>query len=411
MKTPTQILSSQVNAGLTSSAGIRKLFEQGIALKHRYGAEHVYDFSLGNPYFAPPQFVQHALQELIANPSDDMHLYMPNAGHLSTRQAVASHLATRDNLPVEAKHIVMSIGAAGGLNVALKTIINPDDEVVIIAPYFIEYLNFIKNYQGIAKISKSNDDFNLNLDALEQAITPRTKALLLNSPNNPTGAVYDDLTLRKVGELLRRKQQEFGTTIFLIADDIYQHIVYDGAIVTPVSKFYDNSLIITSFSKDLALAGERIGYIYVSPACVDNQRIVEGLVFATRALGYVNAPSLFQLLIAKVIGLPIDIKLLATNRTNLAQILTQAGVDVRLPHGAFYFFLPVPTNSAVAKNNDAEFCRFLQEEFRILAVPGSLFGCSGYFRLSYSVPTAVISRSEDVWCKAIQAWHAQGCAT
>ena len=393
-------LSNHVSAGIASSAGIRTLFEQGIVLKKQYGIENVHDFSLGNPYFLPPKFVQHALKELITNPPVNMHLYMPNAGHLSTRQAIAKHLSQRDNLPVEAKHVVMSVGAAGGLNVVLKTILNPNDEVIVISPYFIEYLQYVKNYQSVVKISKSNNDFKPDLEDLERCITPKTKALILNSPNNPTGAVYRDEELRNIGELLRSKQHEFNSMIFLLADDIYQRIVYDGVVCSPISKFYDNSIIVTSFSKDLALAGERIGYLYASPAIANCQHLIEGLVFATRVLGYVNAPSIFQLLAEKVIDLPINTELLATNRALLAETLNSAGITVNLPLGAFYFFLPVPHNG-----DDLIFCKFLQERFRILAVPGSLFGCKGYFRLSYSVPTAAISRSKEAWHNAIQAWH------
>ena len=393
-------ISTKVRKALTTSSVIRRLFEDGISLKKKYGEDKVYDFSLGNPQYEPPIFVREALQDLTTNPPAGLHLYMPTAGHFSTRKSIASYLSKRDALEVKHNDIIMCTGAAGGLNVVGKSILNPDDEVIIIAPYFVEYLHYVRNFSATPILCQSNPDFSLNTSNLEACITPRTKALLLNSPNNPTGVIYPDDTLQEVSELLQHKQKKYDKVIYLISDDIYQRIAYDGATCSAASKFYNNTIIVSSFSKDLALAGERIGYIYVSPL-LKVDKIREALEYANRTMGYVNAPALMQRVVERVVAQPIDITFLQQKRDMLAEVLRTAGLQFTLPQGAFYFFLPVPAG------NDVEFCQYMQTQFQIISVPGNAFGRDGYFRLSYCVPDKTIINSKQAWCDSIKAWRAK----
>lgn len=392
------MFNSQIEAGLARSSEIREMFEAGIALRSRYGADRVYDFSLGNPQFEPPLYVRNSMKGLIDAPPVGLHGYMPSAGHRSTRVAIANFVAERDDLEVTADHIVMSVGAAGGLNIVLRTILNPGDEVVVIAPYFVEYLSYLNNYGGRAVICQSSKDFSIDCQQLAKCLTARTRVVLLNSPNNPTGVVYDVETIRAVGELLAEAQKKYDSVIHLLADDIYRQIVYDGKSCPSITNYYDNSVIITSFSKDLALAGERIGYIYLSPNH-QLKRLADAFAYSSRVMGFVNAPSFMQKVVENVVAEPIDIDFLVNKRTRIAKILTDAGLQVVMPDGAFYFFLPVP-----GTNDDRKFCRFMRENFRILLVSGSSFGRPGYFRLSYAVADEVIDNSSQAWCDGIKSW-------
>ena len=391
-------VSQQVRLALQKSSSIRKVFTEGVRLKAAYGEDQVHDFSLGNPCFEPPPAVQEALSTLVNASPPLLHSYMPNPGHLSTRAAIAAWLEARDGMSVSAKDIVMCVGAGGGLNVVLKAILNPQDEVITIAPHFVEYSHYVENHGGRLVVCDSDADFHLDFDRLAAAFTPRTKAVLINSPNNPSGVVYTDTELEQLGALLRMQQQKHGAhKIYLISDEPYRHLVYDGVQCSSIGKFYDNAIIVTSFSKDMALAGERIGYIYVSPSCAVPE-LHAHLAFATATLGFVNAPSLMQKVVEQVIDVPVDVSFLVRKRDMMANILRTAGVEFTLPQGAFYFF------PRVEGGDDEQFCNFLQENYRILVVAGGAFGCRGHFRISYSVPDHVIDNSRQAWIDAVASW-------
>lgn len=394
-------VSERVRRALQKSSAVRKVFTEGMRLKAAYGEDQVHDFSLGNPCFEPPTAVQEAFRTLTATPPPLLHCYMPHAGHLSTRSAIAAWLAARDGLAVSAKDIAMCVGAAGGLNVLLKAILNPDDEVITIAPHFVEYGFYADNHGGRLVVCDSAADFHIDFDRLAAAFTPRTKAVLINSPNNPSGVVYTDAELQQLGELLRSQQKKYGTNkIYLISDEPYRHLVYDDVRCGSIVNFYDDAIIVTSFSKDLGLAGERIGYIYVSPRCVVPE-LQACLAFATATLGFVNAPSLMQKVAERAISMPIDVSFLARKRDMMAKILRAAGLEFTMPQGAFYFF------PHVEGGDDEQFCNFLMENYRILVVAGRAFGRGGHFRISYSVPDRVIANSRQSWIAAVAAWKAK----
>ena len=394
-------ISEQVRLALQKSSAIRKMFEEGARLKAEYGAEQVHDFSLGNPCFEPPNAVQQAMRSLIEAPPPLLHSYMPNAGHPSTRAALATWLAQRDGLAVTAADVLMCVGAGGGLNVVLKAILNPDDEVITIAPYFVEYDFYVQNHGGRLVICDSDAQFHLDCDRIAAALTPHTRAVLINSPNNPSGVVYHTDELQHLSALLCAHQKKHPEqTLYLLSDEPYRQLVYDGVQCSSIGNFYDNAIIVTSFSKDMGLAGERIGYIYVSPRCtVPDLRAA--LAFTTRTLGFVNAPSLMQKVAERAIAAPVDVSSLARKRTAMAKILQEAGLEFAMPQGAFYFFPLVP------RGDDEKFCDFLQKNYRILVVAGRTFGRRGHFRLSYSVPDQVIANSRQAWLDALQAWQQQ----
>ena len=391
-------ISQQVKLALQKSSAIRKMFEEGARLKAEYGAEQVHDFSLGNPCFEPPAAVRQAMRALVEAPPSLLHAYMPNAGHPSTRAALAAWLAQRDGLAVTAADVLMCVGAGGGLNVVLKAILNPDDEVITVAPYFVEYDFYVQNHGGRLIVCDSNTQFHLDLEHLAAALTPRTRAVLINSPNNPSGVVYHDDELQRLSALLKAHQAAHPEqTLYLLSDEPYRQLVYDDVQCSAIGNFYDNAIIVTSFSKDMGLAGERIGYIYVSPRCVVPD-LRAALAFTTRTLGFVNAPSLMQKVAERAITAPIDVSFLARKRQAMAEILRAAGLKFNMPQGAFYFFPSVP------RGDDEKFCEFLQKNYRILVVAGRTFGRRGHFRLSYSVPDRVITNSRQAWFEALKAW-------
>ena len=395
-------VSERVKLALKESSAIRSMFEAGNRLKAEHGEDRVYDFSLGNPCFDPPPAVSEALRDLVHSPPPRLHSYMPNAGHLSTRTRIAAYLTARDEHEVTASHIVMSNGAGGGLNVLFKAILNPDDEVITIAPFFVEYVPWVANYGGKLVACPSNQDFSIDFTALESAFTPRTKAVLLNSPNNPTGVVYPTQDLQRVADIMTRQQRKYGDkVIYLLSDEPYRRLTYDGIECASITDLYPNSVIVTSFSKDLALAGERIGYIYISPRLAVPE-LCDCLVFTTRVLGFVNAPAMMQRVIERAITCQIDMRSLTAKRAMMAEILTAAGLKFTMPQGAFYFFPVVPGE------DDERFCQFMQENYRILTVAGRTFGRPGHFRLSYSVADKVITSSRAAWCAGVEAWRKRG---
>ncbi len=377
-------IAGKIQGFITQSSWIRKMFEEGIQLKREFGAENVFDFSLGNPNVEPPEEVRQVLRETVMADIPGKHAYMPNAGYPETRRAVAAYLrGEHDGLDLSEEHIVMTVGAGGALNVIFKTLLDPGDEVLIPAPYFVEYRFYVDNGGGVTRVIPSRGDFSLDLEALEAGITERTKAVLINSPNNPTGKVYRPESLRALAEIMNRKSRQYGRPIYLLSDEPYRDIVYDGLQVPSVLKAYDNSLMAFSYSKSLSISGERIGYIAVQPACEHLPDIMAGLVLCNRMLGFVNAPALMQRLVARVQGLKIDAEIYRKKRDLLCDGLTAVGYDVRKPEGAFYLFLKTPIADDVA------FARALQEE-RILTVPGSGFGGPGHIRIAYCVADETI---------------------
>jgi aspartate aminotransferase len=371
---------------MQAASWIRAMFEQGMQLKQQYGADNVYDFSLGNPVLEPPPQFYEALHHLIAHPRPGMHRYMPNVGYPETRAAIATQLAHETGMPWTADHIVMVVGAAGGLNVVMKTLLDPGDEVMIFSPYFVEYLFYVENYQGVSKVVPTDAQFNLDLEAIARAFSPRTKMVLINSPNNPSGVVYPAATIQALGELLRQKQAGFGTQIYLVSDEPYKKLLYDGLLYPDVYPYYANSLVVTSHAKDLALPGERIGYIATNPACVDAHELQDGLSFANRTLGFVNAPALMQHVVTQLQGVTIDMRQYAHKRDLLCTNLAAMGYQFVKPQGGFYLFprTPIP--------DDVSFVKSLLQR-RILTVPGSGFGTPGYFRIAYCVEDSTIERA------------------
>ncbi len=390
-------IAQGVRQHMQASGWIRAMFEEGIRLKQQYGADKVYDFSLGNPVLEPPPQFHEALRHLVEQPQPGMHRYMPNTGYPETRAAIANQLAQETGLAWNENHIVMVVGAAGGLNVVLKTLLDPGDEVIVFAPYFVEYFFYAENHQGVAKVVQTDDQFNLDLDALAQALSPRTKAVLINSPNNPSGVIYPAETIAALGDLLRQKQAAFGTEIYLISDEPYKKLLYDGAVYPEVYAHYANSCVVTSHAKDLALPGERIGYIATHPDCADLQDVQDGLSFANRTLGFVNAPALMQHVITYLQGVTIDMSQYERKRALMCDNLAAMGYQFVRPQGAFYLFPKAPIEDEVP------FVKALQEE-RILTVPGSGFGRPGYFRISYCVEDETIEGALDGFRKVAKAY-------
>ncbi len=381
-------ISEKVASYLEKGSWIRKMFEEGARLKARFGEENVYDFSLGNPPEEPPREFLDQVRSLLEKPG--IHRYMPNAGFQEAREAVAKSVAAESGLPVEADQVVMTVGAGGALNVALKALLDPGEEVIIIAPFFVEYRFYVDNHNGESVVVKSSEDFSLDLEAIEKAITPRTKAVLLNSPNNPTGVVYPEEQIQGLGELLREKGRALRRDIYLLSDEPYRKLLYDGVSFPHVFRHVENAIIATSHSKDLALAGERIGYLVASPRCADLERLMAAMVFANRTLGFVNAPALMQLAVACLQGVTIDVSSYQQRRDRLYSLLTGLGFQMVKPQGAFYLF----PRSPIA--NDVTFVQEAQRR-RILVAPGTGFGWPGHFRIAYSVPMEMIERSVGAW--------------
>ena len=379
-------ISEKVSGFMEKSSWIRKMFEEGISLKKQFGEENVFDLSLGNPVIEPPDEVQAAMVQAAKDISPGLHRYMPNAGLQDVREAVAKTLSNECKVSISANDLVMVCGAAGGLNITLKTLLDNEDEVLIFAPYFVEYLFYADNHGGKAVAVKTHDDFTLDMDALKDALNEKTKAVIVNSPNNPTGVVYSREELQQLAEILKVHSEETGKTVYLISDDPYQKITFDGVEAVNILELYENSIYITSHSKDIALPGERIGFVAVHPKCDDAGSLMAGLIFSNRVLGFVNAPALIQRVIKNVQGVTVDVEQYKKKRDFLYGELTRIGYDVVKPQGAFYFFPKSPIDDEV------EFSRKLAEK-KVLVVPGRGFGCPGYFRISYCLPDSVIEGS------------------
>lgn len=379
-------ISRKLQQQMAEGGWIRKMFEEGIALKKRFGESNIFDLTLGNPVMEPPDEFHQELRRWVNEPSAGMHRYMPNAGYPETRAAVAEHLSSVTGLPFSQNEVVMTCGAAGGINVVLKTILETGDEVIIFSPYFVEYIYYIDNAQGIPRIVPSDSQFVPDLKILEENITPKTRAVLVNSPNNPTGVVYTDETLREIGKLLDKKERELGTEIFLISDDIYRRLVYDEVECPYVFQYHPRTVVTTSFSKDLALPGERIGYVAVNPQYDGRDELFNGFVFCNRVLGFVNAPALMQNVIRALQDVWVDIDEYVRKRDLLYDNLIEMGYSIVKPTGAFYMLPKSPIE------DDAAFVKELQK-YNVLVVPGKGFGAPGYFRISYCVEDRVIEGS------------------
>ena len=376
-------VSQKVQRFVEEGGWIRRMFEAGIALKRRHGEESVFDLSLGNPVVEPPDEFRKELLRLAENPIRGMHRYMPNAGYPETREAIAAGLNEETGISFAAGEIVMTCGAAAALNVVLKTVLDPGDEVVLFAPYFVEYGYYADNHGGVPVVAPTDDTFQPDLAALEGLITPRTRAVILNSPNNPSGAVYSADRLEDLGGLLRKKAAQLGTEIFLISDEPYRRIIYDGVVYPQVFPHYEATVAVTSHAKDLALPGERIGYIAVNPAYDGKDELVDGLTFCNRILGFVNAPALMQHAVRALQGVSVDVGDYQRKRDYLYGELTQMGYSVFKPQGAFYIFPKSPLE------DDAAFVEELQR-YNVLTVPGRGFGSPGYFRISYCLEDSVL---------------------
>ncbi len=379
-------ISDRVRKGMREGSWIRRMFEEGAVLKQRYGEENVFDLSLGNPVMEPPVEFHQELMKLAEHPLPGMHRYMENAGYAETRTAVAKQLSLETGIKFTMNDVIMTCGAAGALNVVLKTILNQGDEVVIFAPYFVEYINYVDNHNGVVKVLPTDEQFIPKLDVLETSIGAKTRAVIINSPNNPTGVVYSDDLLHQLGELLRKKEAQHGTQIFLISDEAYRKIIYDGLKYPAPLLHHPRSIIVTSHSKDLALPGERIGYIAIHPDCSQREELVGGFIFCNRTLGYVNAPALMQHIVLYLQPVTVSVAEYQRKRDFLYDSLTEMGYSVIKPQGAFYMFPKSPLEDDIA------FVRELQQ-LKVLAVPGCGFGSPGYFRISYCVDDRTLEGS------------------
>lgn len=368
------------------SSWIRKMFEEGARLKQQHGAQNVFDFSLGNPNVDPTDKIKESIVRAAQDTTPGIHAYMPNAGLPAVRAAVAKKIREDEGVDLNENSVVMTVGAGGALNVCLKTILNPGDEVIVPKPYFVEYVFYADNHGGKAIMVPTRDDFSLDLAAIEQAINSKSAAVLINSPNNPTGKVYSEQEIFGLGKLLERKSKEFGRSIVLISDEPYRGITYDGVKVPSILKAYANSIVATSFSKDLSLPGERLGYIAMNPAMDKAQATMDGLVLCNRILGFVNAPALIQRAVKDELRAKVDISIYKRRRDRLYGALTGFGYECVKPEGAFYLFPKAPIE------NDVKFVAHLQKKL-ILTVPGTGFGGPGYFRIAYCVSDETIEGS------------------
>ena len=389
-------IATKIANYIERASWIRKMFEEGARLRAERGAENVFDFTIGNPSTEPPAALQQELLNLAQNPVPGMHRYMSNAGYEETRQAVAAHIAKSTSQPIQGRHVVMTCGAGGGLNVVLKTILNPCEEVIILTPYFVEYMFYIDNHGGTSRtVATDPQTFQLDIAAIESAIGPNTRAIIINSPNNPTGVIYPAESLQALGNMLARKEQELGRTLFVLSDEPYARLAYDGHAVPCIFDHIKNAVIVTSHSKDLALPGERIGYLAANPAMDGIEQFMEGAIFCNRVLGFVNAPALMQRLVTNLQEESVDIAAYQEKRDLLYQHLTVLGFKMVKPEGGFYLFPESPLEDDVAFTQ-------LAQKHGLLVVPGRGFGAPGYFRIAYCVELDMIRRSLPAWQQLAQ---------
>jgi len=385
------MISKKISESMKGSSWIRAMFEEGERLKKQYGDANIFDFTLGNPIAEPPRELKKELIKIITSEEKGMHRYMTNSGYEDVREEIAGFHRERTGLPFTKEHIIMTVGSAGGINVKLKSLIDPGDEVIVLNPYFVEFKFYIENHGGVMRLVDTKDDFHLDLKNIKNAINEKTKAIIINSPNNPTGVIYDEEELRGLASVL----YESNKKVFLISDEAYRKIIYDGIKFPDMFSIYEDTIAITSHSKDLALPGERIGYIAISPRIEDAQQIIDAAIFSNRILGFINAPAIMQRLVKGFQKNSVDIADYQKKRDAIYDILIQSGYEVVKPLGAFYIFPKSPIE------DDIEFIRHLQR-YHILAVPGTGFGRKGYFRIAYCVEMGVIERSAPYFREAIK---------
>ncbi len=376
-------ISKIIQETMKDSSWIRKMFETGQELRQRFGDHNVFDFSLGSPLLDPPEAFNSALLYLTSHPKPGMHRYMPNNGFLSTRQVVAKNLSEQEHIAVDPADLVMTVGAAGAANVAMAALLDPGDEVIILAPYFVEYLFYPRNHGGIARMVDTTTDFDLDIEAIDAAINERTKAIIINSPNNPTGRIYSQQRMSELALLLQRREAQYGKEIYIISDTPYARITYDGKKNPRFFMEHPSTLIAHSFSKDLGLAGERIGYLAINPRAPHRTALRSACTFTNRTLGFVNAPALMQRALEHSMEATVDVDQYRILRDLICAGLTDAGYEYYRPEGAFFLFMksPIP--------DDVAFAKALLEE-NVLAVPGSGFGRAGHLRVAYCVPQKTI---------------------
>lgn len=382
------MISEKMKELVKNNSVIREMFEEGKKLAKIYGEENVYDFSLGNPNVPAPKEINETIKKIVeSEDSCKIHGYMSNSGFEDVREKIAGSLNKRFDTDFSSNNIIMTVGAASGLNIVLKSILNPDEEVIVFAPYFMEYKNYINNYDGkVIEVTCKEPNFEPNLEEFERKITSKTRAVIINTPNNPTGAIYSEDVLKNISDIMAKKEKEFNSTIFLVSDEPYRELVYDDTTVPYVTKFYNNTFVVYSYSKSLSLPGERIGYVVVPSEMDDGENVFAAVTIANRVIGCVNAPSLMQKVIGECVDLKVDISEYKKNRDLLYNGLKALNFECVYPQGAFYLFLKSPIN------DDKEFCN-IAKKYNILIVPGSSFSYSGYVRISYCVSKDMIKRS------------------
>ena len=385
---------------MKNNSAIRMMFEEGKKMAVLYGPENVYDFSLGNPSVPAPAAVNEAVMAVIREEDSlFVHGYMSNAGYEDVRETIAGSLNRRFGTSFGARNILMTVGAASGLNVILKTLLNPGEEVITFAPYFVEYGNYVRNYDGnLVVISPNTVDFQPNLREFGEKITEKTKAVIINTPNNPTGVIYSEETLLQISRILEKKQEEYHTQIVLISDEPYRELAYDGTVVPFVTRYYKNTAVCYSYSKSLSLPGERIGYLLIPDEMENSREVFQAATIANRVLGCVNAPSLMQRVIQRCVDAEVDVAAYDRNRNRLYAGLREYGFSCIKPEGAFYLFVKSPVE------DEAEFCRVCKEH-HVLVVPGSSFACPGYVRIAYCVSYEQIERSMPAFKKIAEHYQ------
>lgn len=381
------MIAERLKPLMANNSAVRQMFEEGNKLRAKYGKENVFDFSLGNPDAPVPAEINQAIKDIVdETPVMELHGYMSNAGYEDVRETIAQHLNKLHGTEFTKGNILMTVGAASALNVALKTILNPGEEVVVFAPYFLEYNWYVKNYDGVVVPCQTDENFMPDMAKLEECITENTRALLINSPNNPTGVIYPEETIKEIAAVLDKKQKEYNNTIFLIADEPYRELAYDGVDVPYVTKYYDNTFVVYSYSKSLSLPGERIGYLVIPPKMEDSEFVFETATAVNRISGAVNAPAIQQKLIGRCVDAKVNLDYYDRNRKTLYEGLTACGFECVMPQGAFYLFVKSPVEDA------AEFCS-AAKKYNILMVNGASFMAPGYVRLAYCVSYETIENS------------------